>query len=163
MSICFSGQDLINPKHNKRINDNSNRHRNDIIHIGRVLPEGIKKDTIQSKRKKRTKEEISSKDNFVKSFKQTFVKRNQNASRFFDIPTYKNDEKVDDRECMDDVIHGMHCPDTHCTTIDVSCGDKQLPLIQLKDQDYVHAHKKHRSKHDGEDKDSYSSEKVCSI
>lgn len=163
MSICLSGQNTVSPKHNKRINSNTDSHGDNIIGISGVFPERIKKDTIQSKRKKRTKEEISSKHNFVKSFKQTSMKRRQDLPRFFDVSTHKDNKKVDDRKCVDDVIHGVHCSDTKCATIDVCCRDEKFSLIQLEDQDYIHAHKKHRPKDDGKDEDRQDFEKVCFI
>lgn len=163
MSICLSGQQKIDPDHNQAINDNTQSQRNDIVHISGVFLERIEENTIQRKRKKRGNEEISNKNNFFKTLRKVSMKRHQDSSRFFDISTHENNKEIKDRECVDDVVHCVHGAHAQCTSIDISCRNKEFPLVQLQDQYDVHTHKKHRSKHDGKHEDRQSFEKVCSI
>ena len=74
------------------INSDSKIQRNNIG----VSSKRIKKETRQRKRQKRTHEKANDKDNFVKRFKQSFVKRRQNASGFVDVPTDQDYEKIED-------------------------------------------------------------------
>jgi hypothetical protein len=163
MSICFSGQESIDPSHNQTINQKPKQQGNDIIDIGRILFEGIKKDTVERKRKKRFHEKISNESDFLKSLRQASRKRRKDKPRFFDISTDHDNKEIKDRKCVDDVIECMDSPNTKRSPIDVRSRDEKLSFIKLKDQNDVQAHKKHRSKHDGEHKDCQDFEKVRSI
>lgn len=163
MSICLSGHERIDPCYNQTIDNNTKRQRNEIVHVSGVLFERVKEDAIQRKRKERTKEKIGNKNNLFKSLRKSFMKRTQDSSRFFDVPTYQNNEKIEHGKIMDNVIHCVDSAHAQSASVDISCRDEKFTLVQLQDQDDVHRHKKHRSKDNWKDEDCQSLEKVRSI
>src|SRR3989338_453783 len=149
MSIVLCGHETVNPQHDRKVYKKSRKKRDGTRDVNRVLFKRVKKTAVERKRRERGDEKVDEEDRPLRVACEPPMKRFDRMPRFLHIPAYQDYEEVDDRKSVYDMIQRMHRTYAECTAVNVRRCDKQLPVVQLQDEDDVEKDKEHRSEHNG--------------